>query len=263
MAGTIFFVLSKVLGVLLRPESWLVAALVVALRKSRRGRRRAARRWTFAALAGVVLLSAYPLGEVLVRPLETHHPPAPLPDRVDGIVVLGGAVQAELSRINGQPAVNDAAERILAGLMLAQRFPDARLVYTGGSGRLLNQEDKGATAAAELMVAAGLDPGRLIVEDRARNTWENAVFSKPMARPAPGEVWLLVTSAFHMPRSVGVFCAAGWPVVPYPVDYRGGLLDWLPGWNLPDHADLLHMAIKEWIGLVAYRLTGRSATCEG
>ena len=68
----------------------------------------------------------------------------------------------------------------------------------------------------------GLDARRILVETRSRNTYENAVYSKELAQPQPGQIWLLVTSANHMPRAVGCFRAVGFDVIPYPVDYDTG-----------------------------------------
>ncbi|RMD92043.1 MAG: YdcF family protein, partial [Alphaproteobacteria bacterium] len=135
-------------------------------------------------------------------------------------------------------------------------------VFTGGSGRLGNQTDRAAPVAAAILTDAGLERSRLILEVRSRNTWENAIFSRPLANPQPGETWVLVTSAWHMPRAVGVFCAAGWPVVPYPVDQRSGTLGFRPDWDLWDHGDALYLGIREWVGLLAYGLSGRTAECE-
>ena len=108
-------------------------------------------------------------------------------------------------------------------------------------------------------MALGVEESRLVLENRSRNTYENAVFTREMVEPQPGETWLLVTSAFHMPRSVGLFRKAGFDVTPWPADYRtagteriGPAQD-----NVADSLQNLSVATREWIGLVAYRVTGR------
>ena len=104
----------------------------------------------------------------------------------------------------------------------------------------------------------GLDEARVIFEDRARDTHENALLSKPLAAPEPGERWLLVTSASHMPRAVGAFRQVGWPVIPYPVDFRtGGELRLVAAPDAGQRWRELDHAARSWIGLIAYRLTGR------
>jgi len=109
----------------------------------------------------------------------------------------------------------------------------------------------------------GMDTGRVIFERESRNTFENVADSKALVHPAPGETWILVTSAFHMPRSVGLFRAQGWPVIPDPVDYKTGTGQYEAGGfsiDLTGHLDLLSQAIKEWIGLLANRIMGHSET---
>ena len=103
----------------------------------------------------------------------------------------------------------------------------------------------------------GLSPDRLRLEAASRNTAENAAMTRALLTPEAGQRWLLVTSAYHMPRAVAAFCAAGWTgLIPYPVDYRS------PGdgagWRFSENADALATALREWIGLAAYRLTGRA-----
>ncbi|RMD94827.1 MAG: YdcF family protein, partial [Alphaproteobacteria bacterium] len=124
MGGTIFFVASKVLGLLIRPETWLFLALLVALRRVARGDGASARRWLGGAALAVLALGAWPLGDLVLAPLEARYPPRPALARVDGIIVLSGAEEAELSRRWGMPEVNGASERLLAGLALARRFPE-------------------------------------------------------------------------------------------------------------------------------------------
>jgi uncharacterized SAM-binding protein YcdF (DUF218 family) len=99
------------------------------------------------------------------------------------------------------------------------------------------------------------------MERRSRNTQENAEFSKALAAPKSGERWLLVTSAYHMPRSVGVFRKAGFAVEPYPVDWRvGGPADrWRFRTFAIDGLANLDAGTREWMGLVAYRISGKTS----
>ena len=177
-----------------------------------------------------------------------------------GIVILGGPEQLRLSKVWGQPVLGNASERLLAGIALAHRFPTAKIVVTGGTTNLLSRDDKGADIAAAVLISAGVSEDRIVVEDASRNTEENARFSKALVHPLGGEVWVLVTSASHMPRSVGIFCKLDWPVVPYPVDYRATRSGWDVRWDLASHLVDLNSAVREWIGLVAYRITGKTDT---
>lgn len=201
------------------------------------------------------------LSSWVVMPLEERFPRAELPERVDGIIVLGGAVNPPLALERDEPSVNDAAERLLAFAELGRRYPDAKLVFTGGSGVLGGQEEHHRETAAALgaLRQAGLDTDRVLFESESRNTWENAVYSRRLVNPAAGETWLLVTSAMHMPRSVGIFRQVAWPVLAHPVDYRTrphGLprlrFEFLKNMNL------LTDGVREWIGLASYRAMGRT-----
>ena len=139
-----------------------------------------------------------------------------------GIILLGGSVEAEKSLSRGMLIANEAAERVLGTIALAHLYPQARILISSGSGSLLQKRPAEAPMIANYFKTIGIDPARVMIEDRSRTTFENAVFSRALANPKPGERWLLVTSAWHMPRSVGVFRKAGFDVTAYPVDYRTG-----------------------------------------
>ena len=177
-------------------------------------------------IASVVLFAICgfsPLGYLLLYPLEQRFPPwdaargAP-----DGVIVLGGSIDAELSAAHGVAVVSGAADRIIAAAALGHRYPHARIMFTGGSPNLVSGDAREADHAAALFESLGISGERLIMERGSRNTQENAEFSMAMAASRPGERWLLVTSAFHMPRSVGLFRKAGFSVEAYPVDWRVG-----------------------------------------
>jgi uncharacterized SAM-binding protein YcdF (DUF218 family) len=256
-----FFVLSKTLGFFASPSNLLLSIglagiVLMATRWRRFGRRLAATSVILLAVAGLS-----PLGNWLIMPLEDRFPPwdatrgAP-----DGIVVLGGAISPELSLARGAPDLNEAAERITAAASLARRYPDARIVYSGGTGRLTGRHGIEADIAADLFETIGLPRGRLMLEGRSRNTVENAEFSRALAAPKAGERWLLVTSAYHVPRAVGVFRQAGFAVEAYPVDWRTSSDDiWLPFDTVSSGLRRTDTAVREWFGLLAYRLSGKTS----
>ena len=203
-----------------------------------------------------------PLGNWLLYPLEQRFPPwdaargAP-----DGIIVLGGSIDADLSAARGTPVVRGAADRIIAAAALARQYPNARVVFSGGSANLLSNDAREADYAGAIFESLGIAKSRLTMERRSRNTQENAEFSKAMVAPKAGEHWLLVTSAFHMPRSVGLFRKAGFAVEPYPVDWRVGGRDGPLHVSANFAVDGLgrdrHRACANGSGLLAYRLTGK------
>lgn len=253
------WVVGKLLFLLLRPSNFLLllalAGLVLAWRGRRGGLRLAA-----AALAAIGLATVLPVGLWLTRPLEARFPqPSPLPERVDGIVVLGGGTNQHLLVANGRPDFDDAGDRYLAMLELARRYPEAPVLFTGGIGRIDGAPVAEADVIAALWARHGLPSERLELDREARNTIENARNAAAIARPAPGRIWLLVTSAKHMPRSVGCFRSAGFPVLPFPVDYRtGASAGPLDDLRVSERLYELDEAVYEWFGLLYYWLLGHT-----
>lgn len=256
-----FFVLSKTLGVIALPTNFLMVigilgVILLATRFTALGRK-----LMVASIAGIAICGFSPLGSILLYPLEQRFPPCEATRSVpDGIIVLGGPIDADLSVALGRPVVKSSPDRLLVAVALARQFPKARVVYTGGSANLFDNDAREADFAAEVFQSLGVDKARLIMERGSRNTYENAVFTKALAAPKPGERWLLVTSAFHMPRSVGLFRKVGFAVEPCPVDWRvGGRADFLRFTNLASDGWLrTDTALREWVGLVAYWLTGKT-----
>lgn len=256
------FIASKVLWGLIQPGNALALLLAlgaVLLFSRHQGRRRFGRALAAVAAASFLALTTVPVGPWLTKPLENRFPRPDPPCRVDGIIMLGGAVNPSLAADRGEPSVNDGAERILAMAELGRRYPEARLVFAGGSGTLWDGDFREGAVMRAALEQAGLDTGRVLFENESRNTWENAVFSRDLVAPGPGETWLLITSAAHMPRSVGIFRRIGWPVIPHPVDYRSrrGAGPYVV-FGLDGNLDALSMALREWIGLVAYRIMDRT-----
>lgn len=252
------FVASKLFWFAVRPNTLALLLAVVGLLLLWRGRR-SGRWFALLGLGYYVAVLATPAAQWIVRPLEDRFPRS-APTRVDGIVVLGGAVEQKLTEARGIPALNGAAERMTEPLVLARRWPDARIVFSGGQGLLDPGALTEAGVARELWTAMGLPQARVLYEDRARNTHENATLSLALAQPRAGEVWLLVTSAMHMPRSMGVFRAAGWDPVAWPVNYNTGDAPGL--WYndpFPTRLNQFEAGLREWVGLVAYRVLGRTA----
>jgi uncharacterized SAM-binding protein YcdF (DUF218 family) len=177
----------------------------------------------------------------------------------DGIIVLGASIEADISAAHGTPVVRTAPDRIIAAAALALRYPNARVVFTGGSANLLSNDAREADFAGEVFEGLGIARSRLTMERRSRNTQENAEFSKALVNPKPGERWLLVTSGYHMPRSVGLFRKAGFPIEAYPVDWRVGGRDGLFAFSNRALEGLWRTdaGVREWMGLIAYRATGK------
>jgi uncharacterized SAM-binding protein YcdF (DUF218 family) len=253
-----FYYASKILWILAQPSNLLVCALAAGALALLLGWRKLALWLLCPASAVFAAISLLPLGQWLLLPLENRFPPpGELPD-VDGIIVLGGGIALGVFDHRGVAAFDGTGERFITFIELARRYPDARLVFTGGGAFLGEEGLTEAKVMRRFVGDHGLAQERVAFEEQARNTYQNALLSKPLVRPAPEERWLLVTSASHMPRAVGVFRRVGWPVIPYPVDYRtSGEIGFL---RIPDAAgrwNEFDQAIQSWIGLLAYWLTGR------
>ena len=253
------FIISKLVEAALTPSSLIAAALLLGLVCAVFGRRRLA--WTLVSLAGlgIAMFGILPTGRLALAVLEDRFPQPVLPSAVAGIVMIGGAVDVHLTRGRTQPSTNDAGERVTATMALMARYPGARVILSGGGADLT---DGGAiteaVVARDLLVSMGAPAARLELEERSRTTCENATESRGVAKPLQGEVWMLVTSASQMPRAVACFRAAGFPVLPYPVDYRSqpGLS---PNLHLQSVAQGLldaDLAAHEWLGLLIYRASG-------
>lgn len=252
------FFLSKVLWTLLLPGNLFFLALTVAAALLWSRWRRFGRRLLVVSLAAAAFVAIVPLGSLLVAPLEDRFPAIDPPDRVDGIIVLGGSVSPLLTATRGQPALNRNAERLVAFVELARRYPEARLVFTGGSASLFRQDLKESDVARRVFRQMGFDPARVEFESESRNTHENALFSRDLVRPQPAETWLLVTSARHMPRAWGAFEAAGWSTIPYPVDYTTtGEYEIVGGFDMAGGLQSLASGLHGWIGLAYYYALGR------
>lgn len=253
------FVLSKIVWFLVQPLNLIVLLVLAgpvlsALRLRRVGQ--------FAFQTGLVILivvSILPIGQMLLIPLENRFArPATMPKEITGLIVLGGGALSDLSVARGTVSLSNAAERYTEAVYLARLYPNARVVFTGGSSDVLGPGFSEADTVRTLFAELGLTGPRVLFERSSRNTWENAVNTQALIKPKAGERWLLVTSANHMPRSVGIFRRVGWTVIPYPVDYRTlGYVD-IRGFDFLDRMDEFDTAIKEWIGLISYRFLGRT-----
>ena len=259
---TLFFYISKLIWLLASPDSLLLTLMLLGLVFLYIGKIKLAKLLLSTTGGLLIIIGFFPIREWLLYPLESRFQANPnLPKKVDGIVVLSGAENAELSSLWNQIELNAAVERDLIFLKLAKKHPNAKLIFTGGSGSLTKQEYKGADIAEKLFEQLNFDTKRIIFERKSRNTYENVIYSKNIINPAINENWILITTGWHMPRSVGIFCKAEWPVIPYPVDHQTKKGDLLRiDFNLASNLKTLKMGIKEWLGLFAYYLSGKTTS---
>lgn len=258
------FTIAKILALLAQPSTIAVLSILLGLWMTRKERAsRIGRSLAWGGVLALIVGGLTPAGNLLILPLEERFSSVVRPtaaERVDGIILLGGFEDGWVSSGRGGLGLNEAAERVTEGLRLALRHPEAKVVFTGGVGGLLAHNAEATSPVAEFLEEAGVARERLVLEGRSRNTYENALFTRDLVKPAAGERWYLVTSAYHMPRAMGLFRKAGFDVIAYPVDYRTrGSEDATRFFErIPQGLMRLDVGANEWLGLLAYRALGRT-----
>ena len=253
-----FYLLSKVFWFIASPDTFLILLVAISAfliaKKSNWGLRLLS-----ISLVFLVSILLFPVADIILRPLEKRFPAVrQLPQNIEGVIVLGGAERGDLAIQWQMAQFNQAAERMMAIPTLAKKYPQAKIVFSGGSGSLLHPQDVAASATYKWFSEQGV-ADRVLWEKKSRNTYENATLTEQMLGGVPKGRWLLVTSAFHMPRSMGVFRLRGWNVLAYPVDYYSKTTNGLrldPKYWM--HIRDLNFTLKEWIGLFVYYYTGRT-----
>jgi uncharacterized SAM-binding protein YcdF (DUF218 family) len=259
----VFYIISKVVWFFATPSNLLISLILLGLLLALVRRLRSfGIGMSLVVTLATITLGLLPIASYLLLPLEERFPPFRDDGKpVDGIVLLGGSVEAADSASRGMIVSNESAERVLDTIELAHRYPKARILISGGGGTVFGDGAAESPIIAAYLRSVGIDPSRILVEDRSRTTSENAVFARELAKPREGERWLLVTSAWHMPRAVGVFEKAEFPVTPYPVDFRtgGGGNNHRPFAFISEGLRRLDLGTKEWAGLIGYYATGRTS----
>ncbi len=257
-----FFYLSKLVWALIQPSTAIALALVLGLLLGWARWRRLGGTLVVLGAAGYIAIAVLSAGQLIIAPLENRFPVNPqILEAPDGILLLGGPIDSQLSAARGQLALFDGAERYVAFVELMRRFPDARGVVSGGNPSLTRDSAGQASHARDLLQKLGFDISRVTFETQARNTHENIVLSRELVAPQADSRWIVITSGYHMPRAVGVMRAQGWPAIAYPVDFRsegeGGRF-----FFTTTHGEALEvadLAAKEWLGLFAYYLSGKTS----
>lgn len=257
-----FLTMSKLLGGLLIPSNVLVFAAVAGVLALLFRWRRLGTLLLWTAALGLLVLGFGPVGSILMRPLEDRFPrPSGDVPEPTGIIVLGGII-ASSSLPRGAIALSQDGERLSETAALARRYPNARVIVSGGTfGR--SEAESEAVIAKRFLADLGVEESRITTESRSLSTAENAALTRELVIPQSGERWLLVTSASHMPRAIGSFRRAGFPVIPYPVGYTtSGLPSDYWDVRLEASTNLVRadVALHEWFGLIYYWLTGRTET---
>ena len=257
-----FYFVSKIVWFFATPSNLLVVLALAGLGLGHTRFATIGYRLTAAAVVAFLIAGLSPLSYWLILPLEDRFPIfADDGKPIAGIVVIGGTFDTEPTLSRGQMALNETGERIVALGDLARRYPGAKIIYSGGGSEFALDTMPEATLLERTIGELGLAPDRVAYERQSLNTYQNALYAKQMADPKPGARWLLVTSAFHMPRAVGAFRSVGFAVEAYPVDFRTAGASALakPFAFVSQGLRLTDTAAKEWIGLLSYYLTGKTS----
>lgn len=258
-----FFYISKIVWFFLQPSAASVWLIVLGLVISKTRLARLNKPMMATGAIALMLIAFSPLGRQLILPLEDRYPLIKVSElnekEIDGIVVLGGTIHMYITDERGVPSIVSGAERLIEAVKIAKRFPKIRILLAGGPNTIGKDPTPDSDVIKQLMVDMGVNSERIEVDSRSKNTWQNAVFAKQIAKPKENENWYLITSAYHMPRAMGCFQKAGFKVKAYPVDYLTGgrASQFYPFYYALDGVTITDIASKEWLGLLSYWVTGR------
>lgn len=256
---SLFFALSKTLGTLLVLPNFMMLLGIVGVTLLLTRYATVGRRLLIGSFVVLAVCGLTPLGKLMLMQLEDRYPPwSPTQEAPSGIIILGGGINSDISAARGVAVSDIGIDRVIAAARLARRYSHARIIYTGGSANLVGSDAREADFAVQILTDLGIPTERIEMERNSRNTVENASFTRKLAAPKSGERWLLITSAFHMPRSVGLFCKAGFGIEPVPAGWRtSGRISLSELGSLVGGFTLINVATREWIGLGAAWITGK------
>jgi uncharacterized SAM-binding protein YcdF (DUF218 family) len=261
---SLFFILSKIGWAFLSPGNLLLIAFIFGSILFFLNYLSLAKKILAISSIFALAILSYPLGDFIITPLEKRFAiPQPLPDstKIDGILMLGGGEDLKRSLSWQSYELGLGGDRYITTKYLANHYPNLPVIFAGGSGHPSIQDSNGEGSLAHyFLTTIGITEERLIIESSSRNTYENFLFIKPKL-PDPNGTYLLVTSAFHMPRSVGIARKLGINVIAYPTDFRSNSAEYRKiDFDFFDHLKSLEPAWKEWIGLTIYYITDKTSS---
>lgn len=255
------FVIPKIVWAIVAPANLFALLLLLGgfwAISHDEGKQLRGRKMCFALAVLAFSVALFPVGRWMLLPLENRFPPE-RPEHVDGIILLAGDENPELTEARRQPVLGSTARRYVTFAALAREYPQARLAFIGGSNELMpTTELSNAAIGKRALTSMGISPERVTYEEKSRNTYENASFATEIIKPKRDQNWLLVTSAFHMPRALLCFRKDGWRIYPATTDYHSpGAFKTDVGFNLFDHLLGIELAMHEYFGIVEYWIMGR------
>ena len=255
------FYLSKVLWLIINPFNILIFLFFLTIFFSILKKNKLTYFLLSFSLIFLVSFGIFPVGKYLIYKLEkNYHNSIILPDKVDGILILGGATNPFLSNEFNQINLSGSAERLVESITLIKKYTDAKIIFAGGSGDINHPKMDHARIAKQFFIQIGLDTNKMIFENKSRNTYENILFSKHIAKPKKNEKWIVITSAFHMNRAIFIGEKIDWALTPYAVDFtQPKIIKFTPNIKILKNFNAMQSGSHEWIGLMAYYLLGRTS----
>ena len=207
----------------------------------------------------ILIAAILPTGTNLLTYLENQYACYDtFPKKVDGILVLGGSTKGDIAKTREQIVLNDNAERIHYMVKAHRLFPDAKVTFAGGGKLGAEKELNESNMVRQYLSDIGVSSNRFVYEEKSKNTYENFKYAKEVVDPEPDEVWLLITSAGHMPRAMRVARKFEWDMTPYPVDYETkGTYSVFDGLNVSKNLWDFHFAVREMLSIISYYVSGK------
>ena len=258
-----FFFFSKILWAYFNPVNILLYLLLIVIFLSFFTKKKLFKFLNVITLFLFITIIILPTGKYFFWKLEKSYSiPKNLPNKVDGILILGGGMNEHLTHQYQQINLNNNVDRLTESILLIKKFPDAKVVFSGGIATFKKPKLTGAEVAKMFYERMGVDVDKIIFEDKSRNTYENFIFSKKYIVNNSNEKWLLITSASHMKRAMSIAKKLKLDFLPYPVDFyleKDFLLDEWYRANYSENIEYFKLASYEYLGLIVYFLSGRSS----
>ena len=213
--------------------------------------------WTLLLL----FIFIFPTGNYLIHILEKkYNQDTNLSnfEKIDGLLILGGSTDPYLSHIYNQIIFMGSAERLFESTRIIKQFPNAKVIFSGGSNKLINNNYTESDNAKQFFNEMDISQNKIIYENKSRNTFENIFLSKQISNYKKGEVWIVISSAYHLNRAILVAEKLDWKLLPYATDFQQPKkINFFPNFNLFSNLAAIQLASHEWVGLIAYYLMGR------
>ena len=254
-----FYLLGKITWLLVTPSNALILLGLtgVALLRSRHERwQRRGRVLLVTTISALAIFGLTPLSPFALSVLEQRFSPLAASSQIDGIILLGGGLN-HCGESECPDELNDSGQRLITAAELARRYPDATVIVSGGP--MESDGSSEASVSAAMLQTMGVSAERIQIEDRSLSTAENARLTAALIGSSRTEHWALVTSAFHMPRAIGAFRKAGVNVIAAPCNYRTYGRPGFLAIRASDALAITDIVAKEYLGLVAYYVSGRTS----